>query len=92
MKTKLILLIISILCLSVLLVACDEPCETHVDENGDAACDVCGEAVETQTESETETETETEGICDHTDVDADKLCDNCGKAVVVIVERVPVET
>lgn len=93
MKTRIFALIISILCLSMLLVACDKPCEAHVDEDNDAVCDVCGEAVEKESESETETEaeTETEGICEHKDADADKVCDACGKAVVVIVEQVPVE-
>lgn len=85
MKTKILALIISILCLSVLLVACDEPCETHVDENKDGVCDKCEATVET----ETETETETEIICDeHKDEDADKTCDACGKAVVIVTEYV----
>ncbi len=93
MKTKILALIISILCLSLIFVACDEPCETHVDENNDGSCDVCGEKVETETETdtETETETETEGLCEHKDEDANKVCDNCGKAIINIVEQIPVE-
>ena len=81
MKTKILALIISILCLSVLLVACDKSCETHVDENGDGVCDKC--------EATVEKETETEIICDeHKDEDADKTCDACGKAVVIVTEYV----
>ncbi len=91
MKTKLFALIISILCLSMLLVACDKPCETHADEDNDAVCDVCGEAIENASETETNTEAATEGICEHKDTDADKICDECGKAVVVIVEQIPVD-
>ncbi len=86
MKTKIFALILTVLCLSLILVACDKPCETHKDENNDALCDVCGEAVEQ------ETETETEGVCDHVDADADKTCDACGKGIVTIVEQLPAET
>lgn len=95
MKTKILALILAICCLSAMLVACSkETCEAHVDENKDLACDVCGEAVESETESETETEavTEPEVVCDtHKDENADKICDACGKAVVVIVEQVKPE-
>ncbi len=92
MKTKIFALIISILCLSLIFVACNDACEAHVDENADGSCDVCGEAVKAETESETESETETEGVCEHKDEDANKVCDNCGKAVINIVEQIPIET
>ena len=97
MKTKILALILAICCLSATLVACSkQECEAHVDENKDLACDVCGEAVESETETETETEsdvvTEPEVICGtHKDENADKICDACGKAVVVIVEQIKPE-
>ena len=100
MKTKILALILAICCLSATLVACakNDPCETHVDENNDLACDVCGEALEskaetdTETETDTEVETEAEVVCDtHKDENADKFCDACGKAVVVVVEQIAPE-
>ncbi len=106
MKTKIFALIISILCLSMIFVACDDGCKPHVDANNDGVCDNCEGTLETkaetdtetetETESETETETETEeqtiAPCEtHKDVDADKLCDVCARAVVVIVEQVTAE-
>ena len=89
MKTKIFALIISILCLSLIFVACDdEKCETHVDENTDGACDVCGETIE----KESETESETKPACEtHVDEDANKICDACGLAIVTVVEQIPPE-
>jgi hypothetical protein len=101
MKTKILALILAVCCLSATLAACAKknPCEAHVDENNDLACDVCGEAVESkveteesETETESEVETETEAVCaTHKDENADKFCDACGKAVVVVVEQIKPE-
>lgn len=59
MKTKIFALILALCCLSVLLVACkDDPCVTHVDEDGDLVCDTCGSAVApVATQPETEADT-----------------------------------
>jgi hypothetical protein len=59
MKTKIFALILALCCLSVLLVACeDDPCVTHVDEDGDLVCDACGSAVApAATQPETEADT-----------------------------------
>ena len=101
MKTKILALIISILCLSMIFVACDEQCEAHVDADNNGLCDNCEAAVEkegepeietgseSETETTVETEAETQAPCDaHKDADADKLCDACGGAIVTIVEYV----
>lgn len=99
MKTKILALIISILCLSMIFVACAEECEAHVDADNNGVCDNCEATVETQAEAETgsesesesevATEAETMAPCDpHKDADADKKCDNCGGAVVTIIEYV----
>lgn len=100
MKTKILALIISILCLSMIFVACAETCEAHVDADKNGVCDNCEATVETETQAETNSETETEeqtteaetmAPCDpHKDADADKVCDSCGNAVVTIVEYVTV--
>lgn len=90
MKTKIFALIISILCLSMIFVACDQACE-HVDADSNGVCDNCEAIIENGTGNETETgiETETEAPCaGHKDADADKVCDACGKAVVTVVEYV----
>lgn len=90
MKTKIFALIISILCLSMIFVACDQACE-HVDADSNGVCDNCEAIIENGTGNETGTgiETETEAPCaGHKDADADKVCDSCGKAVVTVVEYV----
>ena len=104
MKTKILALIISILCLSMIFVACAEECEAHVDADKDGVCDNCEATVEkegepeietgsaSETETTVETEAETKAPCEaHKDADADKICDACGGAIVTIVEYVTVE-
>lgn len=88
MKTKLFALIMAILCFVTAFAACEKKCEEHVDEDKDAVCDNCGEAVEVESGAEKDPE----DVCNHTDADANKVCDNCGKAIVSIVEQLPAET
>ena len=66
MKRKILALLASILCLSMLLVSCGE-CKEHVDENADGICDECEAEIP---------------VCTHTDADENNLCDTCGVAVV----------
>ena len=88
MKTKIFALIISILCLSMIFVACAQECTEHVDDDNDGVCDNC----EATVEIETGEETETIAPCEiHKDADADKTCDACGRAVITIVEYVTEE-
>ena len=87
MKTKLLALIMAILCFVTVFAACGKKCEEHVDEDGDAVCDNCGEVIVDESKPEN-----TEDTCNHVDVDANKVCDNCGKAIVAIVEQLPAET
>ncbi len=79
MKTRISVLIISILCLSMLFVSCSKGCETHIDENYDGVCDVCEEDVEVGAGAA--------GCETHTDADADKVCDVCKRAIVAVVEH-----
>ncbi len=66
MKRKILALLASVLCLSMLLVSCGE-CEEHVDENADGICDECEAEIT---------------VCTHADADEDNICDNCNVAVV----------
>ncbi len=92
MKTKIFALIVAILCFSVLFAACsNETCEEHIDEDGDAFCDVCDAEIESDEESTTK-ETEAAPCEEHKDEDANKLCDACGAALVYISEQVKPET
>lgn len=88
MKTKVLALILAILCVSLMAVSCGkDPCETHVDDNKDAICDVCGEKIACVTH----TDEDKNGVCDvcgatvtcetHTDADQNGLCDICGASV-----------
>ena len=59
MNKKLLLLVMSVLlCFSLVLTSCggDEPtiegCTTHIDEDNNALCDVCGDKIKTETPSE----------------------------------------
>ncbi len=84
MKTKFFALMIALFCLCVILAACGKaPCETHVDEDADGICDVCGAACEP---------TETEPPCPHPDDDANKICDACGIGLVAMPTMTPAET
>ena len=89
MKTKVLALILAILCLSMSVVGCDKGCTEHVDENKDAKCDNC-EAAMVCTEHVDEDENLACDVCaadltpaceKHVDANADEKCDNC-KAVV----------
>lgn len=88
MKTKLLALIIAILCFVTAFAACEKKCEAHVDENKDAACDNCGAEMAAKNDEETEPKDD----CAHADTDANKKCDVCGKAIVSIIEQIPAET
>ena len=90
MKKVLILILALVLSFSLFaMVACQQPCETHMDTNHDGICDVC----ETEGLSVTHTDTNHDGKCDgcggdttfeHTDAAHDGQCDVCGKAVEVV--------
>ena len=57
----------------------DEPCDEHVDENGDGLCDVCGETMPEEPEPEPD-----EPCNEHVDENGDGLCDVCGELVLII--------
>lgn len=68
MKIKAFALIMAILCLATVFVGCEdtETCNSHVDENKDGKCDVCGTAV---------------ACAEHVDENKDGKCDVCGTEV-----------
>jgi hypothetical protein len=86
MKTKLISLLIALLCMTMLLVSCTDPCVEHIDANNDGICDVegCEDAVKKVEVAEHE----------HVDANADKVCDveNCGTIIIVntVTEKVEI--
>ena len=86
MKTKLISLLIALLCMTMLLVSCTDPCVEHIDANNDGICDVegCEDAVKKPEVAEHE----------HVDANADKVCDveNCGTIIIVntVTEKVEI--
>ncbi len=62
MKTKVLALILAILCFSMSVVGCSTECTEHIDENKDAKCDKC----------------EAEVACaEHVDEDKNLACDVC---------------
>ncbi len=66
-----------ILCLIVTvlaLVACNEECTSHVDENGDLKCDNCGADISTNDDGDDEDDV----TCSHVDTNLDERCDLCG--------------
>lgn len=88
MKTKIFALIMAILCLTMLFAACDkDTCETHVDVNKDAKCDVCEAAIECKEHVDANTDAKCDVcgkdvVCDvHKDADGDKVCDVCAATI-----------
>lgn len=79
MKTKLISLLIALLCMTMLLVSCSDPCVEHIDADNDGICDVegCEDAVKKPEVAEHE----------HADANADGVCDteNCGTIIITNV-------
>ncbi len=79
MKTKLISLLIALLCMTMLLVSCTDPCVEHIDADNDGICDVegCEDAVKKPEVAEHE----------HADANADGVCDteNCGVVIITNV-------
>lgn len=53
------------------LVACQNKCDSHVDENGDLKCDKCG------------ADMSDDSACKHVDADFDEKCDKCGADVIL---------
>ncbi len=83
MKTKLISLLIALLCMTMLLVSCTDPCVEHIDADNDGICDVegCEDAVKKPEVAEHE----------HADANADGVCDteNCGTVIITnIVDNI----
>ena len=66
-KIKLLLVLMLAFALSFTLIACNK-CESHIDENKDAKCDVCGEKLPCE---------------EHEDSDRNGKCDVCSEAVPV---------
>lgn len=63
-KTKILSIILLLCIISCSLFGCTQPCEIHVDADGDRVCDVCGEKLP--------------ALCDtHTDANSDGICDVC---------------
>ncbi len=52
-----------------------QPCESHVDDNGDGICDVCEGVVDDNDEPNTD------DVCVHKDDNGDEICDTCGDPV-----------
>ena len=85
MKTKVLALILAILCFSMSVVACNSECTAHIDENKDAKCDKC-EADVACTEHVDEDQNLACDVCTadltpacakHVDANNDKQCDSC---------------
>ena len=70
MKSKLIILLVCLLSLSMLFVSCGESavCQEHIDTNEDNYCDNCNVIIN----------------CEHKDENNDNLCDTCARSVVRI--------
>lgn len=64
---KIITIVICTFALVLALVACNPECTEHVDEDGDAKCDVCG--------------ADLSPACEHVDANYDEKCDKCGASV-----------
>ena len=77
MKTKLISLLIALLCMTMLLVSCTDPCVEHIDADKDGICDIegCEDAVKEVVVEPHE----------HKDEDLDNVCDveNCDTIIIV---------
>ena len=77
MKTKLISLLIALLCMTMLLVSCTDPCVEHIDADKDGICDIegCEDAVKAVVVEPH----------DHKDENADNVCDveNCDTIILV---------
>lgn len=95
MKTKILALIMAILCLTTLFAACKKTCEEHVDENKDAKCDVCEAAIECKEHKDDNKDAkcdvcgkDVEVKCDaHKDEDDDKVCDVCKQEITVCAHK-----
>lgn len=65
---KIASVILCVLVLVIAMVACNEKCTEHVDNDSDKLCDVCGESMP-----------ETPAQCTHVDKNLDEKCDVCGE-------------
>ena len=95
MKTKILALILAIACLSVVFFGCakEKTCDTHVDNNANAKCDVCDTDLCSEHKDENEDKicddcSVSLTLCEHKDDNSDKFCDTCGGAIVVLYEQV----
>ena len=91
MKKVLIFILAVVLSFSVFaMVACQQPCETHLDGNHDGICDIC----DTEGLTVTHTDSNHDGKCDagcgatvevnHVDAAHDGRCDVCNKTVEIV--------
>ena len=91
MKKVLIFILAVVLSFSVFaMVACQQPCETHLDGNHDGICDIC----DTEGLTVTHTDSNHDGKCDagcgatvevnHVDAAHDGRCDVCNQTVEIV--------
>ena len=86
MKNSKILLLLIVLALAIsMLIACDKPCESHVDNDGDEKCDNCGADVPEHVIPEPDDGEGDDGneeipACEtHVDAALDGTCDVCAR-------------
>ena len=72
---KIIGVVFCVLALTIALVACNDKCTEHVDDNADGKCDVCGEVVENNNNNNGGNNIP---ACTHEDKNLDEKCDLCG--------------
>ena len=76
---KLIGIILCLATLVLMLVACNDACTSHVDENGDLKCDNCEADMSSTDEGNGDGGNNT--TCTHVDADLSETCDLCGEAM-----------
>ena len=94
MKTKLISLLIALLCMTMLLVSCTDPCVEHIDADKDGICDIegCEDAVkEIVAEAHDHKDDDANGVCDVENCGAIMIVNTVEKVVEIIVPTTPEE-
>ncbi len=76
-NAKLIAIILCVATLAFMLVACNDACTEHVDENNDLKCDVCDAEMPVVDSGNGGGNTP----CTHVDDDLSETCDLCGEAM-----------
>lgn len=78
-NAKLIAIILCVATMAFMLVACNDACTSHVDENNDLKCDICEADMPSTDEGNGNGGNNTP--CTHVDGDLSETCDLCGEAM-----------